>query len=277
MPLYKEYSGEGSVARPTNSSNGEYVIVSNNIIGEGATSIIKLAKHSITQHPAAVKIVNLAVHSKYFDHELLALTLLNHKNIVKLLNYDKTNGSLFLEYVPYPSLFEYIRNCGRLSEAVAFKLLNQIVDAFKHMHSLGISHQDFKPENVCYDHVTQEIKIIDFGLSLINEEADPNGIGSPLYMAPEIHQREPYDRYEADIWSIGICFFEILTGDTPFSDCIDLDDLTDRLLFDKEPIQIPDYVSSDASFFLKRMLNSDPRLRISLDTLSVLLLSRNTS
>jgi len=96
-------------------------------------------------------------------------------------------------------------------------------------------------------------------------------------MAPEMHQREPYDRYQADIWSIGICFYEILTGDTPFSDCIDFDDLTDRLLFDEEPIRIPDYVSSDASFLLKRMLNRDPRLRISLDTLSVLLCSRNTS
>jgi serine/threonine protein kinase len=278
MPLHHEINREGSVARPTGVSGGEYIIKENNILGKGATSIVKLAKHSKTHEIAAVKIVNLALHSKYFDHELKALSLLNHKNIVKLFHYDKSNGYLFLEYVPFPSLYDHVQNCGRLSESVALKLLHQMVDAFQYMHSLAISHQDFKPENVCYDPISQEIIIIDFGLSLFNdEEAQLNGIGSPLYMAPEIHQRQPYDRYKADIWSIGICFYEILTGDTPFVDCIDIDDLLDRLLFENSPIPIPDYVSSGASFLLKRMLNRDPNERLDMDGIMDLLLSRTAS
>jgi len=262
MPLHHEFYNQGSViAHPT--SSGEYLI-NDHTIGKGATSIVKLAQHSCTKQTAAVKIVNLTLHSKYFDQELQALSILNHNNIVKLYHSDDNNGYLFLEYVPFPSLFDFIQNCGRLSEELAFTIFYQLVDAFLHMHSLGISHQDFKPENVCYDPITQEIKILDFGLSLVDGEATISWLGSPLYMAPEVHERKPYNRFKADIWSLGVSFYEILTGDTPFTDCTDIDDLTNRLLYDPDPIYIPAYVSPGASFLLKRMLTRDPKERISL-------------
>jgi len=276
MPLRQEFNGEGSVARPTSTNAGEYAIIET-IVGKGATSVVKMARHSRTDEPAAVKMVNIVLYAQYFEHELNALSVLNHKNIVKLLHYDRSNGSLFLEYLPFPSFFDYVQNFGCLSDSVAFKILEQIVDGFKHMHSLGLSHQDFKPENVCYNHLTQEIKILDFGLSLLSEEGVSNCVGSPLYMAPEIHLQKPYDRFKADIWSIGICFYEILTGDTPFGDCVDIDDLVDRLLFDQEPIQVPSHISTGASFLLKRMLTRDPQSRISLDSVVDLLVNRNPS
>jgi serine/threonine protein kinase len=223
-----------------------------------------MAQHSRTKEMAVVKMVNLSAHSRYFDQELQALSILNHKNIVKLYDYDENNGYLFLEYIPYPSLYDYVQNCGPVSEEAAFKIFYQIVDAFSHMHSLGISHQDFKPENVCYNPYTQDIKILDFGLSIIDEDLSTLWLGSPLYMAPELHAKKPYDRYKADIWSLGVSFYEIVTGDTPFTDCEDLDDLIHRLIEEKDPIPVPDNVSSAAAFLLKRMLNRDPRERISL-------------
>jgi len=142
------------------------------------------------------------------------------------------------------------------------------------MHSLGISHQDFKPENVCYNPITQDIKILDFGLSLADEDITTmNWIGSPLYMAPEVHAKKPYDRFKADIWSLGVSFYEIVTGDTPFADCLDLDDLTKRLFSAApdddtidDPIPVPSNQDTSPwiSFLLKRMLNRDPKERISL-------------
>jgi serine/threonine protein kinase len=260
MPLHHEFNNQGSVAHPT--SSGEYII-NDYTIGKGATSIVKLAQHSCTNQTAVVKIVNLTLHSKYFEQELQALEMLNHDNIVKLYHSDEI-GYLFLEHIPFPSLFDHIQNCGRLSEDLAFNIFSQIVDAFLHMHDLGISHQDFKPENVCYDPVSQQIKIIDFGLSLVDGEECISWLGSPLYMAPEVHERKPYNRFKADIWSMGVSFYEILTGDTPFADCVDIDDLINHLLYSSNPISIPSYVSSGASFLLKRMLTRDPKERISL-------------
>jgi len=267
MPLHQEFNTEGSVAtHPT--SRGDFIINHNQTIGKGATSTVMMAQHSSTKERAVVKLVNLSLYSRYFDQELQALSSLNHKNIVKLYHYDENNGYLFMEYVPYPSLFDYIQNYGPLDEEAALRVLYQIVDAFLHMHSLGISHQDFKPENVCYNPITQDIKILDFGLSLADEDITTmNWIGSPLYMAPEVHAKKPYDRFKADIWSLGVSFYEIVTGDTPFADCLDLDDLTNRLFTeDQDPIPVPssNVTSPWISCILKRMLNRDPKERISL-------------
>jgi len=281
MPLHHEFNTEGSVAtHPTSGSRGgDFIINHNFTIGKGATSTVLMAQHSSTKERAVVKLVNLSLYSRYFDQELQALSSLNHKNIVKLYHYDENNGYLFLEYIPYPSLFDYIQNYGPLSEEAALRVFYQIVDAFLHMHSLGISHQDFKPENVCYNPITQDIKILDFGLSLADEDITTmNWIGSPLYMAPEVHAKKPYNRFKADIWSLGVSFCEILTGDTPFADCLDLDDLTNRLFSDQDPIPVLNNVSSATSFLLKRMLNRSPQDRISLPMVMDMIIQQfNTS
>jgi len=274
MPLHRDYDFEEQgqkqllVAR-SGSKEGEYVVGSK-IIGKGATSVIKLAVHSRTNEPAAAKIVNLSLYSKFFEQELNALSRMNHRNIVKLLHYelsaDKGSGALFLEYLPSPNLLHYVQHFGRLSEDIAFYVLSQIVDGFNYMHSLGFSHHDFKPENVSYDPFTHQIKILDFGLSQ-QCNAKPEYQGSPMYMAPEVHLRKPYDVFLADVWSIGICFYEILTGDTPWGDCMDTDDLLDKLLFDNQDtvLEVPEYLSSDAKFLLKSMLTRDYRSRITID------------
>jgi len=257
MPLSHENDTEQE------SKRGEYVIGSR-VLGKGATSIVKFAVNLRTKEPAAVKIVHLFLNAKKFHQELNALALINHPNIVKLLHYETRddNGILFLEYLPFPSLFDHIQNFGRVSNEVGFKILSQIVDAFKLMHYLGFSHNDFKPENTSYNPSTRNVKIFDFGLSQ-RTKASVEFTGSPLYMAPEIHLRTPYDPFLADVWSIGICFFEILTGDTPFCDCVDRDDLLDQLLFGEPIYEVPEYFSTNATVLLKKMLTRDPSSRIS--------------
>jgi len=264
MPLCQEH--DESVRSP----GGEYVI-GNTIIGQGATSIIKLAFNLRTNEPAAVKMVNLLLYSNYFQKELSALSRISHQNIVKLLDYklsdDKSSGVLFLEYLPFPCLFDHIQKFGGFSEEICWKILSQIVDAFKYLHDMGLCHGDFKPENVMYDHTSHRVKILDFGLTRSSDEK-PQFIGSPLYMAPEVHLRKPYDVFLADVWSIGICFCEMLTGDTPFRDCQDTDDLLDCLLCDDGVSFLEDLsqnLSANATNLLKKMLTRDPRSRITIN------------
>jgi len=276
MPLRHDSDDE----QLTHCPKGEYVVGSK-IIGKGATSVVKLALYSRTCEPVAAKVINLFLYSKFFEREVNALSRMSHSNIVKLLHYeisaDKSNGVLFLEYLSSPSLLDHVQNVGRLSEDVAFHVLSQIVDAFKYMQTLGFSHRDFKPENVSYDRSSHQIKILDFGLSQLYH-TPPEYQGSPLYMAPEVHLRQPYDTFLADVWSIGLCFFEILTGDTPWSDCMDLDDLLETLLFDDgEPFfEVPEFLSADTKYLLSTMLTRDPRSRISIDGVAQFLEKRKT-
>jgi len=130
MPLHQEFNTEGSTVATHPTNQGDFIINHNQTIGKGATSTVMMAHHSSTKERAVVKLVNLSLYSRYFDQELQALSSLNHKNIVKLYQYDENNGYLFMEYVPYPSLFDYIQNYGPLEEDAVLRVLYQIVDAF---------------------------------------------------------------------------------------------------------------------------------------------------
>jgi len=265
MPLRQEYECD-----PTKRTRGEYVIGST-VIGKGATSIVKLAVHSPTKQTVAAKIVNLFRYGQYYEREVQALSKLDHSHIVKLLHIETHQeegyGVLFLEYLPFPSLYEHVRNVGQLPEPVGIQVLAQIVDGFKYMQNLGFSHRDFKPENVTYDSSTGMVKILDFGLTLLNTTGETQFLGSPLYMAPEVLLHQPHDPFLADVWSIGICFYEILTGDTPFHECVDKDDLLDQLLYEDPFYSIPSYLSPNTTYLLQRMLVCDPSARITIDGL----------
>lgn len=125
-------------------------------------------------------------------------------------------------------------------------------------------HRDIKPDNILINPETNEIKLIDFGLGsfiAFDESEDTSFVGTPIYMAPEIISRnQVYQVLQAEIWSIGVTFWQLLTGRCPFRDCKTKPQLLDAI---SKLRNFTEY-SPSAQHILNAMLNLDPAQRPSL-------------
>jgi serine/threonine protein kinase len=104
-----------------------------------------------------------------------------------------------------------------LNEREALGYMGQILEGYSHIHARSIIHRDLKPANLLITK-TNDLKIADFGFGVRAEEVAKSSkynVGSPLYMAPESLRKNEYS-FKTDIWALGIIFFEMLTGDTPW-------------------------------------------------------------
>lgn len=184
-------------------------------------------------------------------------------------------GVLYLEYLPAETLHDYLVEHKTLPEGAALKVLEQLVDAVGYMHSKGISHHDIKPDNVSYDPDTYAVKIFDFGLAIKVDLDQPFtgwDAGSPLYMAPEVLLKDTHNPFYADVWSLGILFYETLFGRTPFSDCKTVDELgkvwtaPKQILMPKEHSSCSPYVQ----ILFQKMLAFNPEERITISEIKSL-------
>ncbi|PSK42352.1 hypothetical protein B9Z65_4266 [Elsinoe australis] len=235
-------------------------------LGEGSFGKVKLATHKVTGQKVALKIIT---RSKMFtrdmagriEREISYLQLLRHPHIIKLYTVVTTPKEIVmvLEYAG-GELFDYIVNHGRLPEDKARKFFQQIVCAIEYCHRHKIVHRDLKPENLLLDD-NYNVKIADFGLSNIMTDGNflKTSCGSPNYAAPEVISGKLYAGPEVDVWSCGVILYVLLTGRLPF------DDEYIPALFKKiqqGTYNVPSYISKDAARLIKRMLQVNPVLRI---------------
>ncbi|HVC94832.1 MAG TPA: protein kinase [Pirellulales bacterium] len=158
-----------------------------------------------------------------FAREARALARLNHPNIVSVFDSGQADGLYYLamEYVDGTNLRELMR-AGSLKPSEALAIVPQICDALQFAHDEGIVHRDIKPENVLLDQKGR-IKIADFGLAKLLRQApadhnltgESQVMGTPHYMAPEQVERPLDVDHRADIYSLGVVFYEMLTGELP--------------------------------------------------------------
>ncbi|XP_072716929.1 maternal embryonic leucine zipper kinase-like isoform X9 [Ciconia boyciana] len=195
-------------------------------IGTGGFAKVKLARHLLTGEKVAIKITDkraLGDDLPRVKIEVDAVKNLSHQHICQLYHVIETSKKIFmvLEYCPGGELFDYIIAKDRLSEDEARVFFRQIVSAIAYVHSQGYAHRDLKPENLLIDE-EHNLKLIDFGLC-----AKPKGgldyhlntcCGSPAYAAPELIQGKAYIGSEADIWSMGVLLYALLSGFLPFDD-----------------------------------------------------------
>jgi len=157
-----------------------------------------------------------------FQREAQALAQLNHPNIVAVHDFGESGGRWFLamEFVDGVNLRELLR-AQKIKPGEALAIVPPICEALQYAHSRGIVHRDIKPENILLDKQGR-VKIADFGIAKIlgparseTLTADRETMGTPHYMAPEQVERPATVDHRADIYSLGVVFYEMLTGELP--------------------------------------------------------------
>ena len=154
-----------------------------------------------------------------FVNEVTILETLEHKSIVKIYEYGYDGilsrddneamtglNYIIMEYIPH-SLFDFCVTMGSMGEDAGRYFFNQMIDVVDYIHRQGVAHRDIKLENIGIDN-DLKIKLLDFGLaSQRNIDHLTDSVGSPHYMAPEVHQNEAYRGQAADFFSVGVILF----------------------------------------------------------------------
>lgn len=197
-------------------------------VGRGGMGVVFKARQPRLDRLVALKLLplSLAADSAFterFNREARVLARLNHPNIVTVHDFGQAGGFFFLlmEFVDGVNLRQAMQR-GKFSPAQALSLVPKICEALQFAHDEGILHRDIKPENILLD-AKGRVKIADFGIAKLVGEPFPvtkltatgAAVGTPNYMAPEqIEHPEDVDQ-RADIYSLGVVFYEMLTGELP--------------------------------------------------------------
>ena len=195
------------------------------LLGVGGMAYVYKAYDNIEKRWVAIKILKeeLAGNSDFlrrFRNESKAIAVLSHPNIVKV--YDVSFGDriqyIVMEYIDGITLKQYIEQQGEIKWREALYFTVQILRALQHAHEKGIIHRDIKPQNIMLLE-DGTIKVTDFGIARFSQAETQTmtdkAIGSVHYIAPE-QARGGYINDKADIYSVGVMLYEMLTGQLPF-------------------------------------------------------------
>eukprot|EP00128_Syssomonas_multiformis_P000139 Colp12_sorted_trinity150504_noHs@23145 len=197
------------------------------VVANGSTSTVYLAKHLSSGQLVAVKAMRRNTSNwNLFSNELSMLRQLQYKHVCTLIDYVIESDYLFLitEYFACGDLFSNIQPEVGLEEHVAVSYLGQTCKALHFLHQRGIAHRDIKPENLC---LTKDgiLKLIDFGFASSSADKEKQlGRGTLCYRSPEsIHLGGGLGiavDMAGDIWSLGVLFFAMLTGNFPWTKAV---------------------------------------------------------
>ena len=210
-------------------------------LGHSGMGAVYKARQKQLDRLVAVKILPPHISSdpsfaERFAREAKALAKLNHPNIVTLYEFGQADGLFYflMEYVDGVNLRQLL-DAGRLSPREALAIVPQICDALQYAHDQGIVHRDIKPENILMDR-RGRVKVADFGLAKLaaaqpvdspsdKPHFEAGGVtdaskvmGTPQYMAPEQLEHPSEVDHRADIYSLGVVFYQMLTGELPKGD-----------------------------------------------------------
>lgn len=227
------------------------------LLGEGGMGLVYRARQTSLDRDVAIKVIRTdhqyrEAFENRFAREAKALASLNHPNIVTVHDFGKTDDYFFLimEFVDGINLRELLSG-QKITASEALEIIPQICDALQYAHEKGVVHRDIKPENILVDR-NGRVKIADYGLAkLINDESTSphltrthHVMGTPHYMAPEQVEKPLSVDHRADIYSLGVVIYEMLTGELPLgrfglpSEKADVDSRLDQIVIhslEKEP------------------------------------------
>jgi serine/threonine protein kinase len=243
----------------------KYVI--NEIISRGGWSIVYRGIHTSLNMPVAIKMLkhDMAMDpdfSEKFRDEAKTIARLNHENIVKIYDIEELYRTIFIimEYLEGMPLDYILERIQRLPLYRALDILLQVCAGLAYAHDHGIIHQDIKPANI-FVQPDDRIKIVDFGLACRPGSVDCGLRGTIFYAAPEAIEGEPVDE-RADIYSLGITAFEMVTGQRPFPEG-DINEMIELRLHEgiPDPRTLVPNLSDELHNFLARATQKDPASR----------------
>ncbi len=198
------------------------------LIGQGGMGYVYRARQIKLERDVALKVLPEALaedsaFAERFSREGRLLAKLNHPNIVTVFDFGRSGPFFFLlmEYVDGVNLRQAMR-AGSFTPEQALSVVPKICEALQYAHDNGVLHRDVKPENILMTG-DGDIKIADFGIAkMVGDLATDPGLtvsgakmGTPHYMAPEQVESSAKVDHRADIYSLGVVFYELLTGELP--------------------------------------------------------------
>uniref|UniRef100_A0A0E0KZP8 non-specific serine/threonine protein kinase n=1 Tax=Oryza punctata TaxID=4537 RepID=A0A0E0KZP8_ORYPU len=249
-------------------------------LGHGTFSKVYHARSLVSGEIVAVKVIDKekalragAGMVDQIEREVAVMRLVGrHPNVVHLHEVMASRSKIYfvMELVRGGELLGRLFAGGRLGEDTARRYFHQLVAAVDFCHSRGVYHRDLKPENLLVDDDGGgNLKVTDFGLSALSASRRRDGLlhttcGTPSYVAPEIIGDKGYDGATADVWSCGVILFLLLAGYLPFFDS-NLMEMYKKIT--NGEFKIPDWFTPDARSLISRLLDPNPKTRITIDEL----------
>ncbi|GAB1598160.1 serine/threonine-protein kinase 36-like [Argonauta hians] len=236
------------------------------LIGEGSYGKVYRGQRKFSANVVALKFITKLGKSErelqVLSQEIEIMRNLQHEHIVQLLDSFETEEE-FVVVMDYADgeLYQILEDDGSLPEDQVQHVACQLVSALYYLHSHRILHRDMKPQNILLSK-GEKVKLCDFGFARamgFNTLVLTSVKGTPLYMAPEIVEEQPYD-HNADLWALGCILYELFTGMPPF--------YTNNIfqlasLIVKDPVPWPKNMSPVFKDFLQGLLSKNSQNRLS--------------
>jgi serine/threonine protein kinase len=260
----KEFASEGKLI-------GKYIL--EKVLGEGQFGKVFRARHKDTGELFAIKkmpmnrIDSNSTLKRLMMTEVSIMRDITHPNILHLFEFlrSKDNYYLVLQYCNQGDMEHYMKQKGirYFEEKDAVMMLKQIMNGFAELRKRKILHRDFKLANIFMSN--DQLIIGDFGFAKAGVEITNTKLGSPLTMAPELLFNNDDDvsyNSKADIWSIGVVFYQMLFGDPPFFGLSVPELIKNIKRCCQQGLKFPRPISEESKDLLLRMLVIDPKARI---------------
>ena len=236
------------------------------LVGEGSFGKVYKARKKFTGETSAIKFIAKKGKTerdlRSLRQEIDILRVLKHPNIIAMRDAFETEHEfcVVMEYAQ-GELFEVLEDDRTLPELEVKAIARQLVSALHYLHTNRVIHRDMKPQNVLIG-ANKVVKLCDFGFarSIRSQSMVMTSIkGTPLYMAPELVQEQPYN-HTVDLWSLGVILYELFVGKPPFF-TNSIYTLIQKIV--RDPLTWPEDMSAEFKSFLRGLLNKRPSERLS--------------
>jgi tetratricopeptide (TPR) repeat protein/predicted Ser/Thr protein kinase len=218
---------------------------------------LKVIRPELAGHPDVLR---------RFKQELILARQVTHKNVVRIFDLGEAEGAKFIsmEYIDGRDLHSVLGERGKLPPEEAMGIVEQICQGLEAAHSEGVVHRDLKPKNIILDK-NGRVAVMDFGIARSRELSGLTQtgdlIGTPEYMSPEQAKGEEIDS-RSDLFSLGIIFYELLTGKTPFEATTPAASLVKRIQERAiPPVKLDPAIPKFVNDIVVRCLEIDPQRR----------------